>query len=92
MEENYRETIKGKLIIDLLYRSDRSLIYQRIYLLYRNTDVLSCLNSLWQETKGDPLCAILGGNAKGRVVLSEATHKVQEAVTVLKPCLDWSAS
>ena len=82
--ENRRGTIKGRLISDLPHRCGRSPIYQRIYLLYGNTDVPSHLRrdlltyllvsiSLWQEMREDLLCAILGGNAKGRVALSKAT-------------------
>ena len=87
-EGNFKGIIKDRLISDLPHRSGQSPIYRKIYLLYGNTDVPSRLNSLWQETRGDPLCAILGGNANGHIVLFKATHKVRGAVTVLKPCLD----
>ena len=97
---NCKGTIKGKLISDLPYRCRRSPIYRRIYLLYGNTDVPSHLKKdllmyflisifLWQETRGIPFVPFSVAMQRG-VSLYSRRHKVRGAVTVFKPCLDWS--
>ena len=40
------------------------------------------------KTREDLFCAILNDNAKGHVTLFKAIHKIQRAVTILKPCLN----